>query len=302
MPTLDPLSAIDTDGGAPTDIGPAVAADPPPPAAGARPASQRQAAGRLADQTPDAMTLHTREAWQMFAGRAADAAGKAPAIAGGRRFAAVLRSIWALSARDNPYADWILIRVYQRLVEIRAQMAWTIAAREAELERLRARGLSLSVLASSRPVTVELGFRSPYGYATAEAIVEFDYHVRLVQTLMLKDRLSDEAGRAAIREIGRGLRALFLEPIRWERALMREEMLSLARADFLPGADEAARLRVQAAVSLFGEVPRAVFTGDEAPRHTQRRVTPAAAELRLLREATLSPPAEPSPPAEGQLL
>jgi integrating conjugative element protein (TIGR03761 family) len=262
----------------------------------------RVALGRLAEQSPDAMTLHTREAWQMFTGRSADSGGERPGIPGGRRFAAVLRAIWALSSRDNPYADWILIRVTQRLGEIRAQMSRTIETREAELERLRSRGLSLSVLASSRPVTVELGFRSPYGYATAEAIVEFDYHVRLVQTLMLKDRLSDDDGRAAIREIGRRLRALFIEPIRWERALMREEMLPLSRADFLPGADEAARLRVQAAVSLFGELPRSVFTGEEAPRHTQRRITPTAAELRLLREASLSPMAEPSAPVEGHLL
>jgi integrating conjugative element protein (TIGR03761 family) len=279
-----------------------VTARDPVPIGDTRRASPRGAIGRLAGQTPDAMTLHTREAWQMFAGRRGDAAGQVAAIPGGRRFAAVLRSIWALSARDNPYADWILIRVTQRLGEIRAQMAGTIETCEAELDRLRARGLSLSVLASSRPVTVELGFRSPYGYATAEAIVEFDYHVRLVQTLMLKDRLTDEAGHEAIREIGRGLRALFLEPIRWERALMREEMLPLSRADFLPGADEVARLRVQAAVSLFGEVPRAVFTGEEAPRHTQRRVTPTAAELRLLREASLSLAVELSIPAGGQLL
>jgi integrating conjugative element protein (TIGR03761 family) len=309
MQTLEPSTETDIDSAA--DKGPLVSesveqespvALAPAPLANTRPASQRGAVGRLADQTPDAMTLHTREAWQVFSGRRGDAAGQVAAIPGGRRFAAVLRSIWALSARDNPYADWILIRVTQRLGEIRAQMARAIETREAELERLRARGLTLSVLASSRPVTVELGFRSPYGYATAEAIVEFDYHVRLVQTLMLKDRLTDEEGREAIREIGRGLRALFLEPIRWERALMREEMLPLSRADFLPGAYEAARLRVQAAVRLFGEVPRAVFTGEEAPRHTQRRVTPTAAELRLLREASLSPAVELSPPARGQLL
>lgn len=294
MLTIDLRNATEPRGASHAETGPGLPSDPA--------AVQRLASGRLVEQTPDVMTLHTREAWQMFSGRSADAANQTPAIVGGRRFAAVLRSIWALSARDNPYADWILIRVTQRLTEIRAQMARTHAAREAELERLRTRGLSLSVLASSWPVTVELGFRSPYGYATAEAIVEFDYHVRLVQTLMLKDRLTDEAGREAIREIGRGLRALFLEPIRWERALMREEMLPLSRADFLPGADEAARLRVQAAVSLFGEVPRAVFTGEEAPRHTQRRVTPTAAELRLLREASLSPAVEVSLPAGGQLL
>ena len=65
--------------------------------------------GYLEDAIPDTMTLHTREAYRIFTGRATEAAGKLPAIPGGRRFAAVLKSIWHLSANDNPYADWILI-------------------------------------------------------------------------------------------------------------------------------------------------------------------------------------------------
>jgi integrating conjugative element protein (TIGR03761 family) len=234
--------------------------------------SEQRTMGRLLDETPDAMVLHTRDAWQMFVGRAADPVHERAAIPGGRRFAAMLKAIWHLSANDNPYADWILIRVYRSLGEIRSQMDERIQAREVEFERLRRKGLALSVLGSRAPITVELGFRSPYGYATAEAIVEFDYHVRMVRTLMLKDRLSDEAGRAEIRAVGRGLRALFLEPIRWERNLLREELLPLSRRDFLPEADPAARQRAQAAVALFGEVPREVFTGEEAPRHTQRRI------------------------------
>ena len=288
----------------PSSLGPASAVDSAtiirdPPATKARPAL-----GQLADETPDAMTLHTQDAYRMFIGRAADAATKAPAIPGGRRFAAMLKSIWYLSANDNPYADWLLIQVYQSLADIRSQMGRVIEAREAEFERLRRKGLALSVLASRSPVTVELGFRSPYGYATAEAIVEFDYHVRMIKTLVLKDRMSDEAGRADIRAVGRGLRALFLEPIRWERNLLREEMLPLSRRDFLPGADEVARQRVRAAVALFGEVPRKVFTGEDAPRHSQRRITPTAAELRLMQQVSLTADAgaEPAAAPEGQLL
>ncbi len=260
--------------------------------------------GPLADETPDVMTLHTQDAFRMFTGRAADSQTHAPAIPGGRRFAAILKSIWYLSANDNPYADWILIRVHQALVILRQQMAREAGECEAEFENLRRKGLSLSVLSSRSPATVALGFRSPYGYATAEAIVEFDRHVRMVKTLVLKDRLSDHEGRVAIREIGRGLRALFLEPIRWERILLREDMLPLSRSDFLPGADDLARQRMQMALTLLGEVPRDVFTGDDAPRHSQRRITPTAAELRLLRQASLSMDAqpEPAPPPAGQLL
>lgn len=244
--------------------------------------------GQLADAIPDTMSLHTKDAYRIFTGRGADAAGKLPPIPGGRRFAAVLKSIWHLSANDNPYADWILIRMYESLVAIRAHLSRVITAREEAIEILKRKGLSLAVMGSRSPKTVELGFRSPYGYATAEAIVEFDYYVRMVKTLIHKDRMSDDEGRAAIREVGRELRALFLEPIRWERHLLREELRPLSRSDFLPGADALAHQRVRAVVALFGEVPRKVFTGAQAPRHTRRRVKLSEAELRLLEQASLT--------------
>jgi integrating conjugative element protein (TIGR03761 family) len=260
------------------------------PAALELPASERRIGdpGQLTDTAPDTMTLHTKDAFRMFTGRQADAEGNVVPIAGGRRFAAVLKSIWYLSANDNPYADWILIRVYDSLLEIRKRLDLVIREREEDFERLKRKGLALSVMGSRNPKTVELGFRSPYGYATAEAIVEFDYHVRMVKTLVQKDRLSDVQGRAAIREVGRKLRALFLEPIRWERHLLREELRPLSRNDFLPGADESARRRVRAAVALFGEVPRKVFTGVDAPRHSQRHVKLSEPKLRLLEQASLS--------------
>lgn len=253
-----------------------------------RDTTPRAQAGQLTDAAPDTMTLHTKDAFRLFTGRRADSEGKVASIAGGRRFAAVLKSIWYLSANDNPYADWILIRMYDGLGTVREHLARVTSAREEAIEQLKRRGLALSVMASRSPQTVALGFRSPYGYATAEAIVEFDYYVRITKTLTYKDRMSDTEGRTAIREVERQLRALFLEPIRWERYLLREELRELSRNDFVAGADEAARKRVRAAVALFGEVPRKVFTGAEAPRHTQRRVKLNDLEMRLLRQASLT--------------
>jgi integrating conjugative element protein (TIGR03761 family) len=249
-------------------------------------ASSSKAVGVLADTARDTMTLHTLEAYRLFTGRPADAASGVVAIPGGQRFAAVLKSLWHLSAHDNPYVDWILIRMYDGLVGARTQLAEAIAVREAELEHLKRRGLAITIMASRAPVKVELTFRSPYGYAMAETIVEFDYHVRMVKTLVLKDRLSDTEGRAAIRAVGRTLRALFLEPIRWERHLLREELRPLSRNDFLPSADTQAGQRVRAAVALFGEVPASVFTGADVPRHTQRRTPLTEAELRLLTQVS----------------
>ena len=257
--------------------------------------------GQLTDAAPDTMTLHTKDAFRMFTGRQADAEGKVVPIAGGKRFAAVLKSIWYLSANDNPYADWILIRMYDGLMAVRAHLAAATQERESGIELLKRKGLAFSVMQSRSPKTVELGFRSPYGYATAEAIADFDYYVRVIKTLIHKDRISDDEGRAAMRELGREMRALFLEPIRWERYLLREELRQLSRSDFLPAAGEEAAKRVKAAIGLFGEVPRKVFTGAEAPRHTRRRVKLSAAELQLLERASLSVPSEPVQPDTGLL-
>jgi hypothetical protein len=137
----------------------------PAPAPSAVPpvASPAARLGQLEDATPDTMTLHTKDAYGLFSGRPADNPARLPPIPGGRRFAAVLKSIWHLSANDNPYADWVLIRMYDALVGIRANLARVIAAREEGMEVLKRKGLSISVMASRSPKTVELGFRSPYG-------------------------------------------------------------------------------------------------------------------------------------------
>jgi integrating conjugative element protein (TIGR03761 family) len=243
--------------------------------------------GHLTDAVPDRMTLHTREAWQLFTGRRADPARRTTPIPGGRRFASVMKMLWLLSANDNPYADWILQRVYERLARVRRRLDRSIRVREAEMQGLVERGLSLAVMASREPMHVEIGFGSPYGYAAAEAILEFDRFVRVVRTLMHKDRLGENEGRAAIREIGREFRALFVEPIRWERYLVTGDLRALSRRDYLPGADDAACERVRAAARLFGAVPRDIFIGDVQPRHTRRRIRLTEAERRLLRDVDL---------------
>ena len=245
--------------------------------------------GELADASPDTMTLHTRDAYRLFTGRPADPRGGHFPIPGGRRFASIVNSLWRLSANDNPYADWILVMICEDLAALRADLRRAIGRRKEVIERLKRQGTSLAIMASRDPKTVPLDFRSPYGYAMAEVVREFDYHVRIIKTLVYKDHLSDEEGRAAIRTLGRKMRALFVTPIRWQRLLLRKDLRRLRRSDYLPNADELARERVRVAVGLFGEVPRKVFTGATAPRHTRRRVKLTDGQLQLLEEVSLAP-------------
>jgi hypothetical protein len=113
------------------------------------------------------------------------------------------------------------------------------------LEGAARKGLIFSILKSREPVSLELGFRSPYGYTVAGLIVEYDYRVRQVKTLVRKDLMTDDEGRKLIREVTRRIRGVFETPVRFERYLIRQELRELSRTDWLPGADAEAGKRVQ---------------------------------------------------------
>ena len=238
----------------------------------------------------------------MFTGRAADPAEQRAGHSGRAALRGGAQGDLVPVGERQPYADWIPDRVYQSLSGIRSQMGQVIEARRPSSRPFAAEGFALSVLASRSPVTVELGFRSPYGYATAEAIVEFDYHVRMVKTLVLKDRMSDEGGQGRDPRHRPRPAALFLEPIRWERNLLREEDAPAEPARLPAGRGRAARQRVRAAVALFGELPQGVHRRG-TPRHSQRRVTPdrGGTAVDAARWRSARTPSRP-PPSAGQLL
>jgi integrating conjugative element protein (TIGR03761 family) len=241
-------------------------------------------AGGLIDEEPDAMVLHTKEAHRLFMGRARDPQGNTQPIVGGKRVAAALRSIWYLSGNDNPYADWALIDTGERIQQLKVALDELGSECEQRLQVAARKGLIFSILKSREPVSLELGFRSPYGYTVAGLIVEFDYRVRQVKTLVRKDLMTDDEGRQRIREVTRKIRGVFETPVRFERYLIRQELRDLSRTDWLPGANTEAGKRVKAVTGIFGDLPKAVFTGDVAPRHSRRRVNLSEQELTLLQK------------------
>ncbi len=241
-------------------------------------------AGGLIDDEPDAMVLHTKEAHRLFMGRARDPQGNTQPIVGGKRVAAALRSIWYLSGNDNPYADWALIDTGERIQQLKVALDELGQECEQRLQGAARKGLIFSILKSREPVSLELGFRSPYGYTVAGLIVEFDYRVRQIKTLVRKDLMTDDEGRQRIREVTRKIRGVFETPVRFERYLIRQELRDLSRTDWLPGANPEAGKRVKAVTGIFGELPKAVFTGAVAPRHSRRRVNLSEQELSLLQK------------------
>lgn len=238
--------------------------------------------GALVDDGVDQMTLHTKEAFRMFMGRMREPGKEAAPIVGGKRVAAALRGLWLLTGNDNPYADWALLRHEQTIKEIEKRLARETREATELLAEQRKKGLNYSLLQSAEPKVLNLGYRSPYGYAVSSLIVDFDYYVRLQKTLARKNLRSDEQVRQSITEMTRFIRRVFNETTRFDRWLTREEVRRLCRADFVPEAGEEAAKRVEFASGVFGTVPSEVFTARLQPRHSRRRLQISAAERQLL--------------------
>lgn len=243
-----------------------------------------KAIGSLVAEESDVMDIHTKEAYRLFIGRTRDESPRGYGITSGKKVAAVLRSIWNLSANDNPYADWILVQVSDRVSELRQQLGEAAQRYQSELDKLQARGLRVSILKSRAPVEVALGFRSPYGYMIVDLILDFDWYARVVKTMITKDRLGDQDGKAELYGFTKKIRALFESTLPYQKYLLREELRQLSRSDFLPGANEEAKKRVAAATGIFGEVPKEIFTGAIRPRHSRRKADVSEQEMRLLME------------------
>lgn len=240
--------------------------------------------GSLVDEQVDQMALHTKEAFRMFMGRARDPGKAVQPIIGGKRVAAALRTLWMLTANDNPYADWGLLRHEQIIRQVVKMLDDHIKEAQAALDQQKARGLTFSVLQSSSPQILNLGFKSPYGYAIAQLVSNFDFFVRLQKTLERKNLRSDSQVRQIITEMTRVIRHAFNETARFDRWLMRDQMKGLCRADFVPGGDPEGAKRVQFATEVFGPCPSEVYSAKLQPRHSRRLIQISAAERELIQK------------------
>jgi integrating conjugative element protein (TIGR03761 family) len=238
--------------------------------------------GALVGQETDSMTLHTKEAYRMFMGRSSDPERRLQQIPGGKRAATSLRTLLTLTALDNPYADWALVEYERNQHKVMKLLEQKIQAGQNALEAKKKIGLSYSVLQSSEPKSIELGFKSAYGYGVAELIMAFDYFVRVQKTLARKNIISDEQERNQINEVTRLIRGYSNKVALFEKWLTRPEFKDLSRSDYLPGVPKEAAERVEGMRAIFGAIPAQIYSGEVAPSHSRRRHKLSAQERALL--------------------
>lgn len=242
-------------------------------------ASRMDEIGRLEEDGEDEMVIHTHDAMRLFIGRDADPAGAERGMAGGKKVAAALRQLWHWSAHDNLYADWALVQTVERVAAVREQLAQEVAGIVAEMENLKQRGLSYSIIRSAAPVHTRLGFRSPYGYGIAALMVDFDYCARCLKSAQRRDLLSSAECHKRLFTFKHHIRSVFEQVLYFHKNLGQADLRGLCRRDFLLVADAHGMRRAQRAVTLFQACPSDVFNGDRKPRHSLRRIQSGADQV-----------------------
>jgi integrating conjugative element protein (TIGR03761 family) len=243
---------------------------------------QVNAIGGLAAEEEDIAVLHTREAMRLFLGRQAQTGERgAHSVVGGRRVAAGLRQLWALSSGDNPYADFALVEFDERAAQVKQQLENLAQHYMEMLNQRRAMGLKYSVLQSQQPAEVKLNFRSPYGFAVVELVCMADYAIRVIKSAKHRNIIDDAEARRATFNAQNFCRSVFERVVQFQRLLSREELRPLTRADYLTTGDELAAKRLQAVTELFGVCPRDILLKERRPKHT-RSLNLSAAEFAAL--------------------
>jgi integrating conjugative element protein (TIGR03761 family) len=123
--------------------------------------------------------LHTADAQQVFAGYSTKDAVSLLQF-GGR-----MTHIWSAAEKDDPYADWYLLKVYDGIVRLRNQLAVAIQDYQAQMTQGQS-NLALEPFTSEKPVVKSLWFRTQYGYLGASVIADFD---KLIRTVLTANRI-----------------------------------------------------------------------------------------------------------------
>ncbi|RQR79204.1 TIGR03761 family integrating conjugative element protein [Burkholderia sp. Bp9012] len=198
-----------------------------------------------------ALTLHTHHASRIWHGRA-PAEGR-PGIIGLNGFISVMNKMKRGSEQDDPYSDWWMIRIEDKLAETKTQLQ---ALRQQVDQALTAvpPAMSLGENLNVQPVKLPLFINAQLGFMAVYLLAEFDdlarrlilaHHTAMIDRSTLERWLNDGA---------HALRSLF--------ALAQQYKFSGAQRDDFAANNAMART----ALERFGPLPQDVLEGTRRSR------------------------------------
>lgn len=218
------------------------------------------------------LTLHTHHASRIWHGRARDE-GR-PGIIGLNGFIGITNKIKRGAEQDDPYSDWWMLRIEEKLEQTRAALQTLHDQVEQALSGVPI-AISLGENLNVQPVKLPLFVNAQLGFSAVYLLAEYDDIARkliLAHHTALIDRSTLERW---LHEGAHALRSLF--------ALAQQYRYSgCARDDF--AANNAA---ARAAIEKWGELPQDVLEGTRRSRFAppivrrglQQRSDPVAAQV-----------------------
>jgi len=205
------------------------------------------------------LTVQTSQAQQLVHGRAGTP--DKPAIIGLVGFADRLRVIWLAARRDDPYADWWLIKVHEAIEASETFIRHRQVELDKHLEQMT--GLEVNVASSQHPYRVQLQFANPYAYRAAQLVASYDQLVCTALTARHIGRLDGAAYVQVQQACARKLRALFMLPQGYRLLKIDRDMVRKAMG------------RSREARQIMGEVPEAILSGErQAPLVPRKMALP----------------------------
>lgn len=198
-----------------------------------------------------ALTLHTHHASRIWHGRAPTE--NKPGIIGLNGFVAIMNKLRRGAEQDDPYSDWWMLRIEDKLSVAREQLQ-TLRQQVDQALAAVPPALSLGENLNVQPVKLPLFVSSQLGFMAVYLLADYDDLARrliLAHHTALIDRSTLERW---LNEGAHALRSLF--------ALAQQYRYSGCTRDDFAGMNAAAR----AAVEKYGELPQDVLEGTRRSR------------------------------------
>ncbi len=210
-----------------------------------KPAPANAAAGPGALKGEAWISLHTRDAHRLAMGRRATE--ERNRIVGLPGFGYQVATIWLCARADDPYADWWLIRIEEKLEATRQALQ---ALREDLEGRLRGHeDLHVELSRSTEPLRMPLRFANPFANAAAVVVTEADKVILALLTARHYGLLGREDFGRLRQQVGHQVRSLLSSAEGWRNA-------GVGREDFRQGTAKATAAR-----EALGELPEEVLAG-----------------------------------------
>lgn len=204
-------------------------------------------------RTRGEIIIHTRSAHRLFYGRRKDDKKGIKPITGLIRFALNMNHISDLAAKDDPYADAVLLEVERALLAAEKMIREHVAALEELLSDME--GISIYFHESVAPIKVPIEFRTTYGFIAARLLSRYDKLVRLAQSAMHVGLFFEEDWGRVVRKSGRVIRRVF-------------HLSSSYRYVGVTRDDMAANNQVaRNAIEKYGTLPQAILEGSKRGKY-----------------------------------